>query len=112
MDENMDDVYYPLAVYTSIETFADVNNLDFHTYPNPFSNQLTLEINSDATVNMRIEISNILGQQFYVGELGTISSYQKFELSGNQIDDMPAGVYFLRVYADNMLNKTIKIIKN
>jgi hypothetical protein len=113
MDENMDKLEgrYPLKVYSSIETYAEVNSIDCYVYPNPFADQLTLEINSDEPSEINIEISNILGQQSYFSDLGTITS-EKFSLVGEQFSEMPTGVYFLRIYTNNKLNKTIKIIKN
>lgn len=113
IDENMAslDGRYPLKVYSDIEVYTQTNSIACNVYPNPFSSQLIIEINTNKVSEVRIELSNILGQQFFSQELGRITSYQTYELGNSQLESLPTGIYFVRIYADNLLSRTIKVIK-
>lgn len=83
------------------------NNLienDIKAYPNPFTNQLTIEANEPI---YKVEIYNLLGQKVKVFEIDNPSDNDiNIELS-----ELAQGNYLAKVYTE--LNvESIKIIKN
>jgi hypothetical protein len=68
----------------------------FSVYPNPASDQITIDLAFDQKINTNIELFNLVGQQVK----------QSFELVGNDfrttvnIGDLPSGSYFVKVTTD------------
>jgi len=68
----------------------------FSVYPNPASDQITIDLVFDQKINTKIELFNLVGQQVK----------QSFELVGNDfkttvnIGDLPSGSYFVKVTTD------------
>jgi hypothetical protein len=88
---------------TGINTLFQDNELEI--YPNPFSSQAVLQ--SDRLLqNVTVEMDNCLGQ--------TVK--QMKNISGRTItlerDDLPSGVYFIKLLQDNKVVGTKKLIIN
>lgn len=80
---------------------------DFSVYPNPAHNMLNISISNVKNENVKIELSDILGNKVYsLSEKSTIG-YK----SSINITSIPSGVYMLKVQYLNEV-KTIKIVKN
>ena len=68
----------------------------FSVYPNPASDQITIDLVFDQKINTKIELFNLVGQQVK----------QSFEIVGNDfrttvnIGDLPSGSYFVKVTTD------------
>ncbi len=74
-------------------------------YPNPFTQSATVYYNLQHTARMRYVLYNYLGQEVKAAVLGT-------QLQGQhtfQVDDIPAGIYVLQLWADNKPMATLKI---
>ena len=84
---------------TSIITSTDNNIVkkSFKAFPNPFDNNITIEIKEEATVRLLDSKSSII----YSGE-----GHQKY-----QIDDLQAGFYVLEVHYPSGKVERTKIIK-
>ena len=79
----------------------------FKMYPNPFKNELVLQMNTAEVGDLNISLFNVVGQLVY-------SKVYKTEKGQNTIKLTPEvshGVYFLRVNINNV-NKTYRVVKN
>ncbi len=86
---------------TGIKTFF--NNSEIKVYPNPFSNQLTIENKSELSIT-KISISDLLGR-----EIMTTNVEHSKEININT-QSFDSGVYFVKVF-NNSDSYTVKIIK-
>jgi hypothetical protein len=91
-----------LGVYPGNE--STMNQMDLKVFPNPVLNKkFTVELNFNQIAEIRI--SNIAGIQVYDKKF--ISPLSSFEVI---IENIPDGIYFLRVSATNNTSKTIKLL--
>lgn len=76
-------------------------------YPNPNNGQFTLEVEMQRSMDMTVGLYDMVGKQVWIDEnLGNASSIRKqYDLS-----EVPDGVYFIRIYADDQMTVT-KLIK-
>lgn len=80
---------------------------NFKMYPNPFKDELILQLNSSKSDTMKLELFNVVGQRIHFEEHKTYRGQ-------NTIRFAPAisnGVYFLKVNLDNT-STTHRVIKN
>jgi len=82
---------------------ASNNNFSFHIFPNPFSSQTTLWANKYLS-NATLSVKNIFGQS--IVEIKNING-KKVTLQRN---DLPIGLYFVRLTEDNKQTEIRKII--
>ncbi len=85
------------------------NNASFqaNVFPNPATDQLTLELNFSKTENVIVNMINASGQNVYRTKLKQVSGTYKKSLD---IKEHPAGIYYLQIITDDsMISK--KIIK-
>jgi hypothetical protein len=111
IDANMPNIYYPLVIYTTSAPFASLPKVDCQVFPNPFTDHLLLQLNSEYVADIQVEVSNILGQSFFTDNITLIQGYQEINLDDPKISAIPTGVYLFKVYSDNSIINTIKIIK-
>lgn len=80
---------------------------DIHVYPNPNNGQFTLEVEMQRSMDMSVGLYDMIGKQVWVDQnLGNASSLRKeYNLS-----EVPDGVYFLRIHADDQMTVQ-KLIK-
>ena len=98
--------------YSVFLTFnIDVNEIfretEFDVYPNPFQNAVTIEYDLKKSSEIKIEVSNIVGEKIQILSKKEQQSSGKhfFEFSG-----VPSGIYFVKLIVDG--NPSIrKIIK-
>jgi hypothetical protein len=78
-----------------------------HIYPNPASNQITIEFNLISNKNTSIEVKNILGQTVQKTENHCLKGQNAIKI---QFNSLPAGVYFIQLTYGNKIycNKIIK----
>ena len=80
---------------------------EFSVYPNPTHNLLSVSISNVRNENVKIQLSDILGNKVYVATEKSTIGYK----SDINMSSFPAGVYLLKVqYLDEV--KTIKVVKN
>ncbi len=99
---SMNDGYpNPLA----IEVFEDNTNNKFILFPNPGDGKYVLKIKNknEELENIKIEISNLLGEQIYQ------SAIKQFKNVTIDISGQPEGVYFLKITSEKG-DDTIKMI--
>jgi hypothetical protein len=76
-------------------------------YPNPNDGQFTLAVEMQRSMDMRVGLYDMVGKQVWLDQdLGNQTSLRKeYDLS-----DLPDGVYFLRIHADDQMTVQ-KLIK-
>ena len=76
-----------------------VNPLEFKVYPNPFVDNVNIDNASELS---KVVVSNIAGQvvKEVVNPTSTI-----------QLDQLVSGVYFISLYQEGVVVKTVKIVK-
>jgi choice-of-anchor B domain-containing protein len=90
----------------AVSTIDVQENWSIKAYPNPFNSTLNVDFQLDKDIkNAQLKIFNILGQVLSVKKLenteGVISLNENLE----------AGIYFLRLEADNKVSRTIRVVK-
>lgn len=79
-----------------------------NVYPNPATDEITLEIDQNISGNIRISLINITGQEVYAENCGLRNGMYKKQIS---LKEFANGIYYLQVLTENgVMNK--KIIKN
>jgi choice-of-anchor B domain-containing protein len=93
----------------------DINeNWKITAYPNPFSNILTIDYQLDKVgEKAEIILSNALGQGLWSKKLKTAfaNGSEATEGSISINENLPAGVYFIKIQAENRESRAIKVIK-
>jgi hypothetical protein len=81
-----------------------LNQMDLKVFPNPVLNKkFTVELGNNTISEIRI--SNIAGVQVYDKKF--LTPLNRYEVI---VDQIPDGIYFLRVNADNNSSKTVKLL--
>jgi hypothetical protein len=107
IDENIDLLYYTPVIISGIDdTESGFFSCSF--FPNPFSEELSLELNTGNEGVLRVELFNLLGQRKFVEQEYIGYGYQKFTLN---VGDFQPGMYIARIYLNNTLINTQKLIK-
>lgn len=99
-------IEFPKLCYTGLEEIVPEALTVSQNIPNPFSGVSYIEINTPESLNVTIEVSNMMGQVVNVLDAGMIAGKQKIEISAEGLD---AGIYFYTVHAGNT-NITNKMI--
>jgi PKD repeat protein len=87
-----------IDVTTSLEeaTFGKVMKM----YPNPTSGELYLELSLDKSVDLQIQVMDMLGRSQYVEQQQLLAGDQKLKLN---LNNLSSGVYFLNLSVDNQI---------
>ncbi len=91
------------AATTGLEEFS-LSNASFKVYPNPFTNQITISIDSPVFEGASIEIINVLGETILTERV----------MANSQIlntSDLTSGIYFVKFVTRHHLQRIIKLIK-
>ncbi|PCI93810.1 MAG: hypothetical protein COB15_15710 [Flavobacteriales bacterium] len=94
-----------LAKYSFNAIGIDENGFDadFSLYPNPASNNITIDFESEEQF-VNLQIINIRGQQIFIKEYKNTKNVQL------NIEDFSSGVYFVKIITNNGF-KTVKFVK-
>jgi arabinogalactan endo-1,4-beta-galactosidase len=84
---------------TAAEQGQNIPSYDFNIYPNPFNPNTTIEYSVPSFSNISIDIYNILGEE-------VANLFNGFKNPGThnliwEADNVPSGVYFCRMMAEN-----------
>ena len=103
--DNNDDYLYNDTLTANIENTRITETLSI--FPNPFTDKLTITINSQSADKLQISITNASGIELYETEKDIISGNNSFTISGfNLIPSM----YYLNIRGIT-INKTVPILK-
>ncbi len=98
IDNNM--VYLPIGINVGMEENT-VNDIKYvsQNYPNPFTNQSMVQVNTSSKANLKMVINNIIGKQIAVIDKGKVDAgTHYFTIDGN---NLPGGVYFYTILSGN-----------
>jgi hypothetical protein len=102
---NNDDYLNNDTLQVNLENTNILENLS--VYPNPFTEQLTVFVNSDYADRLQISLTNITGVKLYNIEKNIISGDNTIVISGLRL--LPS-LYYLNIRGAT-INKTIPVIK-
>lgn len=84
----------------------DEATLDFAVYPNPLSDQLKVQILSGAVSQIKVQISNAVGQEVLKQEVELTKGNNTLDFSIGK--HLPAGSYYLRMETEgSVYNKLL-----
>ena len=97
-------IEFPDLCVIGLSEMASANSITVtQNVPNPFNGSTRITVTAEATADVTIEVSNIMGQTIYTSNEGRINGSKEITLNAN---NMEAGVYFYTVTVGN--NKTTK----
>ena len=114
--QNVEYVYYRLKMidnnnsfkYSATQSLKLQNNTEtMGVYPNPFDNQLNININLSQKQFIKLSVFDVLGKEVIRKEHNEQTLSISFE---KEVTDLPKGAYFLKITTENQ-EKTFKIIK-
>lgn len=86
-----------------------VNNWSSVVYPNPFDQNVTIQLHAQDIHNAVVTLENTAGQTILVQNMLLQTGGNTFTLYPNR--DLPSGVYFLRIQLDNGQQRVHKLVK-
>jgi len=92
----------------TLSTSEFINNIDFKLYPNPAKNLINIQFEANEYQNIKIEIYDFIGKKIASKNehlVNTKNSTIKIDL-----DNIQNGIYICKIFADNKLKTTEKII--
>jgi hypothetical protein len=103
--------YRPQIQSLKVPTIPAVSNVNSHSFlisPNPFTDQITIDLNIEEATNANLDLSNAVGQTLKSMRLGVKEkgSYQETI----ETNDLAPGIYFLTLRTQNG-TETKKIVK-
>ncbi len=79
-------------------------------YPNPFVNELNVQVDVPASMEVEVTLYDMLGREVRVLKPGVVAAGSGRELKLS-VQDLPAGVYFLRVRGEDATGKTYQEVR-
>lgn len=73
------------------------NTIDVKAYPNPFKNQLSIELNGRASATDNIHVLNMLGKELNIKKSTVLSEHKTTHHIALDDKDIPAGVYIVKI---------------
>ena len=100
---------YTNTVTSSNLGLEEVNGLGtIAVYPNPSTGLFQIDFNTNADMNITVQVTNVLGESVYVRELGSINGTHKDAID---ITTAAPGVYYVTILSNNekvMMSKLVK----
>jgi hypothetical protein len=95
--------------YSNIVSLQKIKVESFSIYPNPFKDNIIIEINLNSVSNYSIQISNAIGIVVKKSKGNLNFGNNIIQLSN--LESLPKGIYFLQFSSDDKETKTFKLIK-
>lgn len=100
-----------ISTWFELTCCVGIDEADFDgnvsVYPNPNNGQFMLDITLNSSRRMTVEMFDMVGKSIWTdATMGTTDQLRK----QYDINDLPSGIYFLRVMADTQMN-VVKVIK-
>ena len=109
IDTHVDSIFYPLVIYNPDELHEFTEQPSMLVYPNPFTDELHLEMYFDSPGQLHMQLANIQGQvledQYQAVEEGMYSGTWKIR------KDIPPGLYIMNIRHNGNLVQNIKLMK-
>ncbi|MCF7569036.1 M64 family metallo-endopeptidase [Sabulilitoribacter arenilitoris] len=88
------------------EIISEENDFNISLFPNPSNNILSIKVESENAVNLKVDILSLDGKQV---KSTKISNYESNEI---HISRLSNGVYLANIYSNNMLLTSKRFVKN
>lgn len=92
---------------TNVGVEENNNAVHVNVFPNPTTDELTIELNLPETQNLKLNLINVAGQKLIATELKQVSGNYRKSIN---LKEIPNGIYYLQVNSDKQFI-TKKIIK-
>lgn len=92
------------TIACSATGIMELDNQDYHVYPNPFINELAIHSKNNKTETIYVEIYNSLGKKVLATTVSKLHSTVSF-------NDLPNGIYIIQLLNNNNIT-TFKALKN
>jgi hypothetical protein len=79
-----------------------------YIYPNPFDNQINIDLTLEESKNFSITLVNLVGKKIFSQEHSLDSGAHTLKIDIK--NDLPKGIYFLTINFENKQQKTFKLI--
>ena len=96
---------------TSLSPIMNSINGDWIVYPNPFHQDLNINLNSLTEGKYKVSLLDIQGKIVYRESFQFFQVGQNFRTIQSGLEALPNGIYLLRLESDTFPLKSIKIIK-
>jgi hypothetical protein len=100
----------PLEMKKSTGTLLNAPDVIMKTYPNPFTDNTTIQYQLRSAAQIKLAVYDVKGNQVevLVNKVHDAGSYSE-QFDGK---DLPAGVYFVNTMKDGAVKQTVKILKD
>jgi len=98
-----------LIGYPSCKLSNTLANTNLSIYPNPFSDGLLVNFESETDAAALIQVTDLMGKVFYEQQVSSVSGKNLHQLELSQ--DLSKGVYMLSLKIGNQPVETTKLIK-
>lgn len=99
--------------YPPVNTFVAESNSEFseiQIYPNPASDNITLDFNSEVSSDLQLEIVDLNGKICFQKQINRLVANQKVIIQNKEIGRLSSGVYFCNIKSEeNIITKKIII---
>lgn len=110
IDNHINSIYIPYQVVES-ENLAQYNQEhNVKVYPNPFHNQIKVELNYPVSGQLRLELHNTLGQLVQLWPLESVYRGQHI-LTLTILGHIPPGIYNLSIYQQDKPVSSVRVVK-
>ena len=111
IDDYIDQLYYPVVIYSSIPVLTEAGQPELNVFPNPFTDKLILAVSVKKSADLKVELSNLLGQAIIIDYGNIAEGYSEIRLDNFKTGNLIRGVYVMRIFLNNQLISSQKIIK-
>jgi hypothetical protein len=111
IDDNISKISYPVKIYSPIIE-AQTGVYSFNAFPNPFNEELKLDLLLQKQQDVRVDVISLTGQIISTISNKLDAGEYEINLMNEKVSSLQSGLYFVRLYLDNIPVGTEKIIKN
>ena len=106
----IDSIYYPVSGVGSIDITRHSQKQKLKVYPNPFRDQLKIELNCPSSGNLRLELCSPLGQPVQLWLLE--AAQQDIQILTLTLPkEIPPGPYLLNIIQKGILTGSVRAVK-
>lgn len=100
------DSLFPCSQPTGINEMSP-DNFQFNVFPNPTFDQFSIRFANNISGNVRIALSNVIGETLFSQSLSSIIAKQQIQFD---VSDFAAGIYLITIKTENETH-ALKIVK-
>ena len=108
IDNHISDLHYD---FVGVEPMYTENFMNIKVYPNPFKENLFIEISADNTEKCIIQLFDQFGRTVYSEQSSLHERYNEIEIEGNNLGNLKNGIYLILIKNKNQTIFRGKIMK-